>query len=213
MDLSNKTLGLLLVAAIVISIGGTVINLNRLSATSTTGLVTQNGTVVLDINDLLSITLADNVIDFGTCTINSTQGFSLVNSNLTDADIDNDDCTNSGGFPDYLILENNGNIAANVTLQSNVSGTTFFNTALSNVTFYAENVPGDAGCDGTLNVDNDAADGSTFVAAAATEYAVCDNFNASNVNDQVRISFGAGIDDTSTVAGTMGITFTGSALP
>jgi hypothetical protein len=212
MDLSNKTLGLLLVAAIVISIGGTIISLNRLDAVSTTGLVTQNGTVVLTVDDLLSITLADNIIDFGSCTINGAQGWSYVNSNSSAAGYNNTECTNSGALPDYLVVENNGNVDANLTLQSNVSGIDFFNAATSNVTFYVENVSGDGGCFGTLNGDNDAPDGSTFVATAATDYQVCDTLRSADANDQVQISFAANISSEATSGGTMGITFTGNTI-
>lgn len=68
MDISNKTLALFLLAAMVVSLGGTIMSLSHISDLSATGLVTDTGTVDLEIETALSITTEDdNNIDFGEC--------------------------------------------------------------------------------------------------------------------------------------------------
>jgi len=68
MDISNKTLALFLLGAIVVSLGGTIMSLNKLGDISSVGLVTQTGTVNLAIESSLSITTQDrDTINFGTC--------------------------------------------------------------------------------------------------------------------------------------------------
>ena len=70
MDISNKTLAMFLVAAIVVSIAGTTISLNRLGdiSTSPTGFATSGvGNVSLNVNTDLSIVLDEAWINFGDC--------------------------------------------------------------------------------------------------------------------------------------------------
>ena len=209
MDLSNKTLGLLLVAAIVFSIGGTIISLDRLDqlpreVTRTTGFATLNdtGTVILNITDALSITLADSTIDFGQCQVNTTNAFSTVDSNQGAGSLDNDLCSNVGGLPDYLVLENDGNINANVTVQSNVTGSTFFNDGDSAIWYLTADVGGDAGCtNGNLQGTY------TEFSAVDTPLLACDNLSSANAGDQIQLAIQANFTDNATGGGTFGLTF------
>ena len=50
MDMSNKSLALLLVAAIVISLGGTMISLNRINEMGITGMAAGNVSVTISTN-------------------------------------------------------------------------------------------------------------------------------------------------------------------
>ena len=209
MDLSNKTLGLLLVAAIVFSIGGTIISLDRIEnlpreATRTTGFATLNdsGTVTLNITDSLSITLVNATIDFGACQVNTTNGFSTVDSNQGAGALDNDLCSNVGGLPDYLVLENDGNVNANVTVQSNVTGSSFFNDAGSSIWYLTADVSGDEGCTaGNLQASY------TEFSAADTDFLACDNLSSANAGDQIQLAIQANFTDSATGGGTFGLTF------
>lgn len=203
MDLSNKTLGLLLVAAIVISIGGTIISLNRLDGISTTGFATQNdtGQVVLTVPNSLSITLLNNTIDFGSCLINTTQGYTVVDSALNGSGADNDDCSNTGTFPEYLVLDNDGNVNANVSVRTDANGTSMFNTQASWIAYNVIN-GSEPGCaNGIVN-------GYTnFTSTGAVDYQICDNLTFDNGNDEVNISIKSFLDSTSTSGGTLNLTF------
>lgn len=116
MDISNKTLALFLVGAIVISLGGTILSLNKLGSLSTTGMVT--GNVSLQIGQTLSITTEDgDAIDFGTCSPSAT-GVSIINSeNGEDTATACDPYTGNGIF-----VRNNGNVNANITISPSAVG-------------------------------------------------------------------------------------------
>ena len=81
-DISNQTLATLLVAAIVISLGGTIISLNRLGgimpltghATSSMANITVTGAADIDVT---------NNIDLGTGTANTSGDLFNVSSNFT----------------------------------------------------------------------------------------------------------------------------------
>jgi len=69
MDISNKALSMFLLAAIVVSLGGTIVSLNKLGSVSTTGYATDTGTVQLTVAQSVSITTSDaDTVNFGTCT-------------------------------------------------------------------------------------------------------------------------------------------------
>lgn len=168
MDISNRALGLLLVAAIVISIGGTVISLNKLDGFSTTGYATNNqtGTVSLQIEDALSIFLTDNTIDFGTCTMNTTTGYILVDSQAKQAD-----CT--WGADDTMTVQNDGNVNANLQIRLDEALTADLGTG-NNDYMRIKAVNGtSAGCDSGLQ--------STYTTSLSTSNSnVCSNLTSLN---------------------------------
>ena len=126
MEITNKTLGLLLIAAIVVSLGGTFVSLNKLGGTSATGYATNNetGQVFLSVGTALSILVTDASIDFGSCAPQAQMIFLDSENALVG---DNTNCQ-SGTFPDYLEIENDGNIDANVSLRSDTNGSNMFDT-------------------------------------------------------------------------------------
>ncbi len=117
MDVSNKTLAMFLVAAIVVSIAGTIISLNKLGEVSYTGYaLTDTGQVNISVGTTLSITTQDdNTIDFGTCT---PQGGTdvVISSEVANGDATYGIC--SGFTPDEILVRNDGNVNANVTINA-----------------------------------------------------------------------------------------------
>ncbi|MCA9477866.1 MAG: hypothetical protein KC535_01835 [Nanoarchaeota archaeon] len=182
MEVTNKTLGLLLIAAIVVSLGGTFVSLNKLGGVSTTGYATNNetGTVTLAVGTALSIVTVGNTdIAFGTCTPDTASAIT-VDSSLNSAGVNNTLC--DGTFPDNITIENDGNVDANVTVRSSINGTDFFDTN-GNFEYKVNNVSGDGGCDGIQAQ-------TTFnsFALAATDYPTCSNFTYVDANDQMQFS-------------------------
>ena len=112
MDISNKTLAIFLVAAIVVSVAGTMISLNKLQSVSYTGFATTaTGNVSVNIQSQLSITTSDgNTINFGQCTPQS--GSDTTINSETQPSI-----CESGTYPKYILVRNDGNVDANVTVQ------------------------------------------------------------------------------------------------
>lgn len=184
MSVSNKTLSILLLAAIVVSLGGTFVSLNRLGAISTTARLTDEagGTVGVTINETLSITTDTDTISFGTCTLGDGGTGITISSNISGGNAENS-CPSFTAS--YIAVRNNGNIDANVTIESNVTGGTgegaFMWTASASTGETALRYKiiddGDGtnsgGCTGTLGSAS-----FTPFAAADTAYNACDDLKA-----------------------------------
>lgn len=173
MDISNKTLGLLLVAAIVVSVGGTFLSLQQLGSLSATGYATSDtGLVNLTVEEVLSIELIDSVIDFGQCTPHHTDDIT-VDSSLAAGAVNNSACSATGAFPDYLRLRNAGNVHACVDMQTDRNADDLFGTdGVSSIWYKVENATA-PGCAGTMQ---DAYNQLTLT--GANDYPVCTNLTA-----------------------------------
>jgi len=128
MDISNRTLGLLLIAAIVVSIGSTFFMLDNMN-TIPTGFATLNddGTVNLTVGEYASITLVDDVIDFGECDLDITGG---AVTTVFDSAAQNTDCDGAvGTAADFMNLSNDGTALVSVTIASDVTGASLWGTA------------------------------------------------------------------------------------
>ena len=139
MSVSNKTLSVLLLAAIVVSLGGTFISLNRLGDLPTIGHATDTGTVDLNIESLLSITTADsNAINFGTCELSGPDANQMITINSeTVGGLESAGEGDNGGCEGYteavpIAVRNNGNVDVEVQMEVNNTGTaeggTFLNS-------------------------------------------------------------------------------------
>lgn len=209
MDISNKTLGLLLVAAIVVSVGGTFFSLDKINGFSTTGYASQSGLgdVNLSINSTVSIVMFDNIIDFGTCNLVTTP--MTFDSSLDDTDAHLSNCSLSGSFPDHLTVENDGNSFANVTVAVNAIPATVYNDpgASAALAFQTVGTSGRSGC----SASDDQA--WTTMAAATSENA-CANLTYVDTADRFDLDVRVTLENTATTKGSdsMRFTFTASAL-
>jgi hypothetical protein len=129
MELSNKSLALLLVAAIVVSLGGTVVSLNRLSTLSLTGFAvndTDVGYTNFSITSNVSVVFDVSRIDFGSGSVNGS-GPGLQNCTL-ESNGTTPDALMCLLFPTtdtQLILFNDGNQNVSVRLLSNATADEF----------------------------------------------------------------------------------------
>ena len=143
-DISNKTVVLLLVATIIISLGGTYISLsviyqklNKVAPPAVTGLVLiPNATATLEIQTVASIKFSQASVDFGQGSVDTSGGF--TNCSLSTID----EWTNSGciGFNkvnNSFTIENDGSTNLSVELQSNRTASEFIE---SNGALYLWNV-------------------------------------------------------------------------
>lgn len=160
MSVSNKTLAVMLLAAIVVSLGGTFISLNKLGSISTTGYQTF-GTVELNISTSLSITTDGTNIDFGACSLGTDAAGITINSETAQGNVA-DSCADYV-TPTYISIRNNGNLNAEVTFNVTDVGTgqggTFLNTGDTNssIAYKLQNIATGAyqpGCAGTMSSDN-----------------------------------------------------------
>jgi hypothetical protein len=201
MNVSNKTLGLFLVAAIVVSVGGTFFSLDKLDDFSSTGYASGgSGDVNLVIDTSLSIVLTDNGIDFGTCLL--TGGTMTFDSSLDDDGVNNSACT-AGTFPDSMTIENDGNVVANITVQTDALLVDEYDFATgSSMEFKSEADESPCG---------DVVAWTTF-ATKAVDQTVCDNFKTAAAEDSfdffIRITLPDTTLEKTASDNKMGLTFT-----
>ena len=206
----NQGLVVMLVAAIVVSIGSTLISLNKLSMIGgITGFATTDvGTVTFQVNESTSITLTDDSVDFGTCVLN--------NSGLVTYDSDTTNGTAIAGFycdgltdgEDYMILENNGNVNVSIDLESNVNGPGLTQSPTSRGEFWFTAAEDEAGsCTGTL------ADSWTNISdSSPTTYNVCTDFKSLDDNDALKIWYRIVLPDDTPAGSTHSASITFNAV-
>jgi len=124
-EISNKTLAILLIAAIVISLGGTLISLNRLARIRIpmiTGLYGEpyEAEIALTITALVQVNFTTDTINWGSGTVATGYGFCVLNS--YDSSI-GANCTDFTPQTAGLVLENigNKNVTLNITMQKNAA--------------------------------------------------------------------------------------------
>ena len=124
---SNFSLGVLALLAVLVVSFSTVLFLRY--DVDPVGYATNlnaSGEVILDVIASLSITLANDTINFGSCEVNQTQGYSILDSFLNGSAVDNGGCI-AGIYPDSIIVQNDGTVNANVTVSFTQNGTTYYN--------------------------------------------------------------------------------------
>ena len=192
METSNKTLALLLIAAIIISLGGTIIGLNKMwlyNEQGISGLATLGtGRVNLTISQNLSCVVMSNVT-FGS------GGAPVAAFNLsTDGAAGNTnngwlDCTNIGNNCYGITVNNTGNVNANVTFASEIQGATLTAGQLlsSNNDFVFRVKNGtDTGANPGCKVANNL---NTWSVVNTTPMPACTNLTYQSANNIVTLEF------------------------
>jgi hypothetical protein len=128
-EISNKTLATLLVVAIVISLAGTFFAMRGVSEITNviTGAQVATGTAKVNITETVDVTLDNPTVDFGEGYRNVTYLNDVTECNLTSG-VAKPDCwiLSSGTYdPADFWLENTGNVAVNVTINSTASASVF----------------------------------------------------------------------------------------
>jgi len=151
-EISNKTLATLLVIAIIVSIGGTLISLNRLSKFGITGFATSGTAKVnLTVTSSAGITVSQ-AIDFGSgyadtgtnCTMESNLSSGSRSTNCKgDWAIAIADPTKR-----YIIVQNTGNVPGNITINASANASSWLNsgTGWGAVWYAAINPTANDGC-------------------------------------------------------------------
>lgn len=117
-EISNKSLAIMVVAAILITIGSTALILRSGGPVAITGLYgsTQTGTAQFNITGVVSITIRDQLVDFGA---------GAVRADLTSCTIQTEtDAHTCGSWANYtanepgFTIENDGNVNANISVSA-----------------------------------------------------------------------------------------------
>jgi hypothetical protein len=199
-EISNRLAATLLIVAIVVSLGGTFISMQRLAsmrqqvAVGGTGFATSaTGVANLSISGLLSIIIKNQTVDFGVCTppsagvdfieVNTSNFFAWNCSLVRGTGTGSTDVANK-----HLSVENDGNQDANVTIKTNaVASASFIGGFFPAFRYTTENLTTFEGCFRSLKYVGTDASGTvagstngttpTYVnfTAINTQYKACDN--------------------------------------
>jgi len=120
MDDRLSFIAIVLVAIIaivgIISIGYVQMPVTSFAATNTT-----SGTAQVSVSQIVSITLIQATTDFGSGYVDPAESYALINSEGTKTN-----WINTTAFsPSPMILENNGNVGANVTIKAAQDASSF----------------------------------------------------------------------------------------
>jgi hypothetical protein len=189
MELSNKSLALLLVSAIVISLGGTIITLNNLTkGTELTGFAVGN----------VSLGMATSAA----CAVNSNVSFGSATYSYTNTTTLSTNAINTGpGFNDCLtnvactgmVINNTGNVHLAVSLQSNLNASTMLGgPAATNDDFQFAVFNGTNGA----NADGGCVIGmqSAWNYTNETDRSICTNFTYFDSADAMIVEYNVTID-------------------
>ena len=131
MEVSNRTIMALLIATVVVSLGGTYISLSAVNNKLTSiGLVPitgfaviPNATATVTVNTISSIKFSQASVAFSTGSVNTASGFN--NCTLSTTSASNSGCTDFSEVSTPFTIENDGNTNLSVELRSNATATTF----------------------------------------------------------------------------------------
>jgi len=130
-EISNKTVVALLVATIIVSLGGTFIALGSVSnKLSSLGLgpitgfaIGSNASTTVTVQTFSSIKFSQASVAFGSGSVNTTGGFN--NCTLSTTDSNSSGCTDFSEVSNGFTIENDGNSNLTVQLRSNISAADF----------------------------------------------------------------------------------------
>jgi len=179
-QINDNLLVLTIVAAIIISMGGTFTVLTKMTLLDVkpkahiTGFATNDtGYVNITIIAELSIDVDDNndTIDFGVCNA-PPAGIESINSSYDEATLNatspSINCTHSN-LPAYLRVLNIGNVIANITINSTRNGTSLLTSSNARIWFAARE---ELAADCTQGL----ATSWTEIADNQTAYTICERF-------------------------------------
>ncbi|MBW2984586.1 hypothetical protein KY361_05695 [Candidatus Woesearchaeota archaeon] len=148
-EVSNKSLATLLVVAIVVSLGGTFISLNRLSSLGRVPLITgfqTTGEVNVSITEVTTISAPEAIIWFGEGTVAAGTDAELwsngtkINWNNASSWMPDPAYTGEGSenkSEDFIVIENTGNVHLNISVYTEKNASEYLCDNLAGPTFVA----------------------------------------------------------------------------
>ncbi len=202
-DISNKTMALLLVAAMFVSLGGTMVTLNSIGSGITGYAPSDAGTANITIASDISIEFTTAQIDFGSgFTNDSGAGMEhcTFDTNGTDPA---GDCVNFNSGLAPFVIENIGNQDAALALQFDDNAAGFIGGTTPGFEYFVQN--GEAGsCTGTIAP-------TSFTTIDTSSNSACTVFEFEEANDELNVHINVSIpQDAPTATNTVTLTATAS---
>ena len=188
MEISNKTLALVLVLSLVVSLTGTWISLTRLQTQPefTARAGSDTGNVTLTISSVASLIFRVNTINFGSGSVNTTAPTTASNCILdTLGYISPYNCSGFTAVTQPLVIENDGNLNLSVTINSSANASQFIGGTLGGGPAFLWNFSNNEtnDCQTTMHRDN-----GTFVPVnVTTGTTICADLNWVDTNDTIRL--------------------------
>jgi len=178
-DISNKALAGLLIAAIVISLSGTMMVFDKQGSGITGYATEQNGTADINISGVTSIAIPQNNIDFGTSYVVSPNTYCDVSytSNGSGTIHEPSGCGTWSASGDIQI-ENDGNQDANITIKAASDVATFIGGTSPAMDYRAENADASS-CESGLE--------SSFASLTTSATDFCDVLQYEDTEDTIRL--------------------------
>jgi hypothetical protein len=184
-DVTNRTVAYLLLLALFVSIFGTMISLSRLGKVGqpmiSGAATTAAGGGYLAIQSVLSISILNSSIDFGTCYPASSPG-SWFDSNATSKDGAGTGQCDNLQYPGNLTIENDGSTNARVTINTSTVDLTGGSAGNKSFNYSIWNTTNRPGC---YNFGNHTWQGMT----ALFNHTLCGNLTPGDTNDRVSVYF------------------------
>ncbi|MDP6584181.1 MAG: hypothetical protein QF535_05965 [Anaerolineales bacterium] len=186
---NNNVLAIILIVAIVISIGGTAMSAVKLSGRATSG----TGTTSVTISELIAITVSGNIA-FGSGYVNESGANATLTSNGTATQWSNGTAPTSD-----IVITNTGNADAQINVNASSNATSWIGATATAA--FAGEVNEVGACGGTLNV-------TWATLQDNTQKLLCDVLQWENANDAINLNIkltipealvGGGAEDSVTV--------------
>jgi len=202
-DISNKTVAMLLVVSLVISLAGTFFAIKGVSQFNDliTGAASATGTAKINVTESAIIFLTQSTVDFGAGFRNASAIVVTSECNLTTNQSAPPACwiNNTAYAPSPFKLRNDGNVYVNITINSSTATSFLTGTPTAGVQRYmwtasdsneGKFLTSENGCVGTMS-------GTDWTAFSAVEQMVCTNMSPYLAEDEfnvdINISIPAGI--------------------
>ena len=208
-EISNRTLAILLILAIAISLGGTIISLNRFTQVNMiTGLAgSSTGSARVNVTSTASLRFVKNATNFGDGSVNTSAGNQycrLTAEELIDYNGTAATCIGFNTSREELEIENDGNTLLNVTLASAKTPAQFIGGTTPEFMWKVD-ANESLVCDGSIAP-------ADWTTVSTTDLQICPKLDFQNGNDSLDVHFNITIPYNSlTGVQTVTLTATGTA--
>lgn len=214
MDTSNRTLAYFLIAAIVISLAGTIISLNKLGRVTVTGAITTgNATLVIVTNASIKFVTGTDTCTNDASSVNWGSGYTTGTCSMTTITSESlptlcANFSNQAGCP--LFIENDGNVNLSVNLNASQNGTDLFGTT---GTLYTYSLRWKVSNNGTSDCQVGLKQNETFIEVNKTNPQICSDFGYITGDDTLKVDMNVSFGDQATKgAKTSILTVTGTQI-
>jgi len=197
---TGKNITVAIIAVFVLAVISFLLGLQIVTTPSLTAYATNNATGMVNITilNVLSIHLDDDVINLGTCEINTTRGYALISSEGNSSAYNNADCF-TADFPDVFVVENDGTWPTNITMMITTTPNDFFGESSGWIAYHAINW---TSCMAGLQ------DSYMNMTLNNTQYPLCDYLNSTETQDLFNISLLMKIPANATARSSLGFVLT-----